>query len=68
LFGYLFSKFLRKRDEIILRPSDNWETQSLTMYLKKRGFTSEELVAAGVSIRSEDGSSLYDRFRYKRVL
>lgn len=39
------------------------EWDKLSNYLRQQGFSVEELLAAGISIRSERGPGIYDRFR-----
>jgi DNA primase len=44
---------------------DGWET--LTGFLSKRGYKDDDIVNAGLAIRSANGRGIYDRFR-KRVM
>jgi DNA primase len=53
-----FSKEILKEFRLGFSPSQ-WST--ITNYLYKKGFTSEELASAGISIQGEKG--FYDRFR-----
>jgi DNA primase len=41
--------------------SDSWDT--LLNFLKSRGYTDEEILLAGMSVKRESGDGFYDRFR-----
>ncbi len=45
---------------------NHWE--GLKQYLLKQGYTSAELVDAGLLVEREDGSSSYDRFRHRLMI
>ncbi|MCX7847132.1 MAG: DNA primase [bacterium] len=44
---------------------EGWD--ELTVAARKAGYRDEELMMAGVSVRSEDGTSVYDRFRGRLI-
>ncbi len=42
---------------------DLWDT--LINFLKKKGFREQEIIEAGLAVRRQDGSGIYDRFRHR---
>ena len=45
---------------------DEWE--ALKSYCHQRGYSDEDLLAAGLIVEREDGSSSYDRFRHRLMI